>query len=78
MSTALTTPVELREYREGAGVLLGDLAARLGMNDSVLSKIEKGRRAMPADLPKRYRTAVVEITRERARFARGEKATVAA
>lgn len=61
------TGTELKHLRETAGVLLKDLAMRLGMDMGRLSRFEGGYGGrMPEDLPARYVEAVREIVRERA------------
>ena len=52
---------ELREMREGAGVRLWQLAKELDRQESTLSLIERGIRAMPEDLPALYRAALQSI-----------------
>jgi ribosome-binding protein aMBF1 (putative translation factor) len=56
----------LREYREAGGVTLRDLAQRLEMDETTLSKIEKGKRPAPPMFRGRYMDAVQAIVTERA------------
>lgn len=69
MPNVPTTGPELRTLRELAGLSLFDVAQRLGLHESALSTMERERREMPEGLPKLYRRAVVEISRDRARAA---------
>lgn len=65
MAKLPTTGPELRGLRETAGIKAVDLAHDLKMDNSALSQIEKGRRAVPSDLPARYCAAVHKLTRKR-------------
>lgn len=60
------TGSELRDFRDEAGVQQQVLAMALGLDGTVLSKIESGMRSLPEDLPARYVAEVRRIARERA------------
>lgn len=49
---------DLRRLREGAGLSLREMAARLNMSPAYLSDLERGHRAWRPDLIKRYEDAL--------------------
>lgn len=70
----IVTGVELRARLIGTGVFQADMAGRLGLNESALSRILSGRDPMPEGFPERWDAAIADITRERYEMAVSRRA----
>jgi transcriptional regulator with XRE-family HTH domain len=57
---------DLRIRRKRLGVSLEVQAAKLGMDESLLAKVERGSRRMKDGLPDQYEAALRDILQERA------------
>jgi transcriptional regulator with XRE-family HTH domain len=66
MTDTVIHGADLRLEREKAGIKLQDLARRLGVGESLLSRTEAGLRQMDEGLPERYLAEVRSIAKERA------------
>lgn len=70
MTGAELTGAELRGIREAAGVSQTQLVARLGMSQTMLSRIEQGAREVEPETARRIRALLIEMSAERHRAAK--------